>query len=611
MTETHRVGAADLLTLATGRGDAAIIRRLAAGQLSRLMLRLHALTAAARGLSAGEIADFRAGYDLAADVQRRDPAAAAEVLTYPSVGAWSSCCLRRLRGTEPGSHPLGTDFGHLGAIAAAAAVRAGHDFEIQVPMRSGTVMLPTLGLARVGHRGDHGRAVLRGYGGRLEIVAGRNAVAAPAAPSADGPGWRGIRRLHATAGKWTVTVTLDDLDPFRAGRDLSASRRVTDAAVQRWQHVFEGAWALLASAHPWYADGIAAGLTTLVPLASPSPADSTSATSRDAFGACALSAPSDPLMLAVTLVHEFQHAKLGALHDLAPLNVPGSDVRSYSPWRDDPRPLGGLLQGAYAYLGITDFWRTQRGTTVTSQPGPVGFAHFEFARWREQTWRATGALERSGLLTGVGHQLVVGMREQLDRWRREEVPDEPSRAAGQAITDHCLSWRLRNLRPDQDYVAWLVAAWLSGSAAPVGGGAGVGARPGPAPGPPTVIASDRVMIRNSRLDLLCLRLKDPRQFARVCAAAPGSARDADIAYARGDMRSAARRYGELIAARPDYVDAWAGLGLAGDWPEGSAMTRSPELVFALYQRIREIRRPAPDPAWLIAWLDAAPGGSTA
>ena len=64
------------------------------------------------------------------------------------------------------------------------------------------------------------------------------------------------------------------------------------------------------------------------------------------------------MILASVLVHECQHAKLNAVLDLIPLSRP-DQARYYAPWREDPRPLGGLLHGAYAYLGVSDFWRVQ------------------------------------------------------------------------------------------------------------------------------------------------------------------------------------------------------------------------------------------------------------
>jgi uncharacterized protein len=82
-----------------------------------------------------------------------------------------------------------------------------------------------------------------------------------------------------------------------------------------------------------------------------------------------MSAPPDPIIGTVTLTHEIQHVKLGALLDLVTLTLPDDGRRYYAPWRDDPRPLGGLLHGVYAYLGVTEFWRRQRnlpGNRVSS-----------------------------------------------------------------------------------------------------------------------------------------------------------------------------------------------------------------------------------------------------
>jgi len=61
------------------------------------------------------------------------------------------------------------------------------------------------------------------------------------------------------------------------------------------------------------------------------------------------------------MVHEFQHSKL------------------WAPWRTDPRPLGGLLQGVYAFLGVADTWRA-----LAARPALGDLAMREFAEAREQ-----------------------------------------------------------------------------------------------------------------------------------------------------------------------------------------------------------------------------------
>ncbi len=52
----------------------------------------------------------------------------------------------------------------------------------------------------------------------------------------------------------------------------------------------------------------------------------------------------------------------------------------YAPWRPDPRPAHGLLQGAYAYLGVTEFWQRQHpyedsGAASNSPGGGEGVRH--------------------------------------------------------------------------------------------------------------------------------------------------------------------------------------------------------------------------------------------
>ncbi|MET8150793.1 aKG-HExxH-type peptide beta-hydroxylase [Actinoplanes sp. NPDC049668] len=59
--------------------------------------------------------------------------------------------------------------------------------------------------------------------------------------------------------------------------------------------------------------------------------------------------------------------------------------RYYVGWRDDPGPLSGLLQGLYAFAGVTDFWRVHR-----ERSGAL--TQFEFALWHRQTLGTAGVL---------------------------------------------------------------------------------------------------------------------------------------------------------------------------------------------------------------------------
>jgi len=84
-----------------------------------------------------------------------------------------------------------------------------------------------------------------------------------------------------------------------------------------------------------------------------------SASAAENFGAIALSPSDDPSLCAAILAHEIQHLKLSAVLDIVALTLPDDHQRYYAPWRPDPRPLNGLLQGAYAFLGVSAFWRRQ------------------------------------------------------------------------------------------------------------------------------------------------------------------------------------------------------------------------------------------------------------
>ena len=98
--------------------------------------------------------------------------------------------------------------------------------------------------------------------------------------------------------------------------------------------------------------------------------------------------------MAEILVHEFQHLKLCGLQDMMPLMEP-CDERVYAPWRPEPRPVGGLLQGVYAHLGIARFWGAQ--WHVETEPDDILRAQVMFERWRSMIEPATATLLRHRL----------------------------------------------------------------------------------------------------------------------------------------------------------------------------------------------------------------------
>jgi uncharacterized protein len=113
--------------------------------------------------------------------------------------------------------------------------------------------------------------------------------------------------------------------------------------------------------------------------------------------------------LALLLMHEFQHVKLGAVLDLYDLFDPGDKRLYHAPWRMDPRPLEGLMQGTYAHLAVSEFWRVRAGLGEYDQAE----AAERHDHLREQAAAAIETLAGSGSLTPLGRYFVSKMRVSL------------------------------------------------------------------------------------------------------------------------------------------------------------------------------------------------------
>jgi uncharacterized protein len=409
----HRMPRSVFEALARGEGGAEAVRDLVAAQHSKHFILLRGVREAAR-------ADDRfaaAGYELLAEVQRRDQAAAEFVVSYPSVGAWG---LRTLRGDRAlhGAEPA-----LMAAVGAAAAIRAGLPARIEVPVTGGQVVLPSVGAAAV----DSRTAVV--HTSPAQILSGGRRVAV----AADAPGWQGLRRVEAGS----LRVLIDDIDPFRMPTADDLTARLTDAEVAARGAMLRDAWPMIS---PTAAGEITEAVRVIVPYATP-PGGHVSSSAPENFGAVAMSRQPDRYTCAATLVHEVQHLKLSALLDLVTLTLPDDGRRYYAPWRTDPRPAASLLQGAYAFLGVGGFWRRLREITDGTDRQR---ADTEFARWREGTDRAVRTLRSSGRLTAPGQDFVQEMARVLHEWQREPVAAEAVAIARREAELHLARWQADN-----------------------------------------------------------------------------------------------------------------------------------------------------------------------
>jgi uncharacterized protein len=416
----HSLPEDEFEALAAGFGGRAAMTHLieAERSVSRGLLRLLREQADGPG---GEL--FMAGWRLITTLDNGSAPAVNEVLCSPYVRTWAERCLRaaaaRARDGSPASAAEAAETGHLASIAAAAAIRAGALAELDVPIRAGYVHLPTLGRLRVGSAGtatvaaDAAGFEMRAPAGKWRVDVGD--------PDTD-PAWEPVRALRAGQ----LSVRLEDTDPYRDCHQWPPAGRLPDAAVARWQEQFAIAWDLIVRDYPGYAPAVAAGLSTIMPLANDVPGREISAAARPAFGSVGAALPADGEVLALLLIHEFQHVKLGAVLDLFDLYTVLPGQRFYVLWRDDARPIEPVLQGTYAHMGVTDYWRGRRHQV---QGEARAEAVEQFARWRMATAEAIETLASSGALTTLGDRFIARMRATVEPWLAEPVPAAAAAAA--------------------------------------------------------------------------------------------------------------------------------------------------------------------------------------
>ncbi|MBQ1033632.1 FxsB family radical SAM/SPASM domain protein [Micromonospora sp. C97] len=377
--------------LATGHGSTSTLALLAATQLSIT----RALLAACRDRFGST-----AAWDLLVHLDQAAPDAVQAVLAHPFV---RPALVHRL---DPAALPgLGAALDPLPALAVAAALRAGVPATVRVPLRAGAITVPTLG-----------DLVLPGPGESAEVTVGpgefrarigsveRTVSLDPLAPPSTG--WLPTRDVPVPGGR----LLIEDGDPYRDCYGQPVEPRLEAPAARALGRTLTDAWRVVQRDVPAHAAALDGGLRAVVPLA-PDPARPLrSATARHAFGAVAVTPHPDPETLAVLLVHEWQHAKLGAVLDLYDLVEPGQGTRIRVPWRPDPRPPEGVLQGVYAHLAVTQVWRSRADTDDPD-------ASAQAAHFRAWTRDGVEALLASRSLTAAGERFVGQLRHALEETR--------------------------------------------------------------------------------------------------------------------------------------------------------------------------------------------------
>ncbi len=138
----------------------------------------------------------------------------------------------------------------------------------------------------------------------------------------------------------------------------------------------------------------------------------------DLPGAFVLSAVQDPYWIADGLIHELLHNRLFFIVDRGELleGVQDATERSefYSPWRDDLRPMSGLLHAVYVYIGVCKFWFSvwKSGETTDLRRD---YTHDQAVRSVLDLEIGIAQLRRHATFTEAGIELFKEIEREVDR----------------------------------------------------------------------------------------------------------------------------------------------------------------------------------------------------
>jgi HEXXH motif-containing protein len=590
----HQLSRAHFYALARGQGDADAIQSLWSTQRSRRMALLRYLLDEAERDPQRLMGPLPPAEAVWTVFERSNPSRERQdaILLHPQIGSWLTYCVRRLEGHATSDVPLWVHTGYLHVYALTIAAASGASYSGSVPLWYGRVVLPTLGSVDVG--GDDPASVADAELGdrELRLWTSRN-KAIVRLRDADCPQWWPLRSI-SVGSSMRLNIRLDDIDPFRDMADPVPPKRLTDVEFAHWHRLVEGAWEIICADDPDVAKAIAAGVRSIVPIPTAPGWGTRSASSGDAFGSVMVSMPPDETTMAVSIVHEFQHIKLGGLMHLCVLHARDTP-NHYAPWREDPRPLGGFFQGIYAFLGIAAFWRARRKALSDVERSA---ADFEYLYARRQTEEALHVLTNSADLTDAGRAVVEGMVARVREWHDDAVGADAARLASLVADSHRAGWRIRHLRPDPATIEGLVRNWLASTADKVVIGAS------------SVVADRSQRWSQGRLGLARRMILTPESTQSIADLADldwaSGVTQPDIDLIRGSSEAAQAGYVEQLAANPIDPDAWTGLGLALASRKVAAaqmVLRHPEVVRTTYlEATRHATHPIM-PVRLVEWID--------
>lgn len=231
----------------------------------------------------------------------------------------------------------------------------------------------------------------------------------------------------------------------------------SDVAHQNWPDCLEKASKLIAL-HPPSMDLSRCFALIIVPVQAE--AENTHCSVSFSTRPCVLYMSWAPLVhiIAEAIVHESDHQLFYLLTrhaDFWEEPVENQPCIFRSPWRNDPRPLDGMLRGASAFIRVGEFWDAIRQTYKS------GSEDFDWTGRRtvlavRQSMDAISVLKRYGSLSSQGDELVISLEDRArclqDNLSKEPAFDSWQRIAIESEIEHDRAWRERHRTEEKDRV---------------------------------------------------------------------------------------------------------------------------------------------------------------
>lgn len=124
---------------------------------------------------------------------------------------------------------------------------------------------------------------------------------------------------------------------------------------------------------------------------------------------CDEDSPLAALRVAEAVLHETMHLHLTLLEAVVDLVLPGSSALYYSPWREEDRPVRGVLHGLFVFRAVQAFYQALIAEADYASD-LTEFASERISAITREVQLLTGFTQANGL-TAIGKQLVANLLE--------------------------------------------------------------------------------------------------------------------------------------------------------------------------------------------------------